>query len=178
MAICFQPMCLIRCWRRCISRIRIKSSPLRLRQSVPPRVLGAEPEHDWCFYFTRAALAQQAADWQTVVAMGQAADTEGFSAEPGFGDEYLPFIEGYARTGDFDRAFVLTDAAAPDAGPGLCKLWNRIEQSSQLDETEVEKIHNVKDDPGLFILKKSKKEHVSFRTNLFCMKEYEKCKAI
>jgi hypothetical protein len=116
--------------------------------SVPPRVLGAEPEHDWCFYFTRAALAQQAADWQTVVAMGQAADTEGFSAEPGFGDEYLPFIEGYARTGDFDRAFVLTDAAAPDAGPGLCKLWNRIEQSSQLDEAEVENIHNVKETLG------------------------------
>jgi hypothetical protein len=42
----------------------------------------------------------------------------------------------------------LTDAAAPDAGPGLCNLWIRIEQSSQLDETEVEQIHDVKETLG------------------------------
>jgi hypothetical protein len=80
--------------------------------------------------------------------MGQAVETKGFSAQAGFGDEYLPFIEGYARTGDFDQALVLTDAAAPDAGPGLCNLWIRIEQSSQLDETEVEQIHDVKETLG------------------------------
>jgi len=116
--------------------------------SAPPRILGKEPEHGWCYYYSKAALAQQAADWQTVVEMGQTADAEGFSAEPGFSDEYLPFIEGYARTGDFDQALALTDAAAPDAGPGLCKLWTRVEQSSQLDEAEVERIHEVKNDLG------------------------------
>jgi len=112
--------------------------------SVPPQILGKEPEHGWCYYYSKAALAQQNEDWQTVVEMGQAAETEGFSAEAGFGDEYLPFIEGYARTGDFDQALVLTDAAAPDAGPGLCKLWTRVEQSSPLDEAEVERIHEAK----------------------------------
>ena len=139
--------------------------------SVPPRILGKEPEHSWCYYYSKAALAQQVEDWQTVVEMGRAADTEGFSAEAGFGDEYLPFIEGYARTGDFDQALALTDAAAPDAGPGLCKLWTRVEQSPQLDEAEVERIHKVKKDLGCHP-EKMKKEHVSFRTNLFCMKEY------
>ncbi len=112
--------------------------------AVPPRILGDEPEHGWCYFYTKAALAQQAADWQTVVEMGQAAATQGISAEAGFGDEYLPFIEGYARTGDFDQAFVLTDAAAADAGPGLCKLWTRVEQSMQLDETDVKQIHEMK----------------------------------
>ena len=116
--------------------------------AVPPRILGNEPEHGWCYFYTKAALAQQAADWQTVVAMGQAVETQGFSAEAGFGDEYLPFIEGYAQTGDFDQAFVLTDAAAADAGPGLCKLWTRVEQSMQMNEADMERIHDVKNALG------------------------------
>ncbi len=113
-------------------------------RSTPPRILGGEPAHDWCYYYTKAALAQQAGDWQTIVELGQAADAQGFTAETGFGDEYLPFVEGYARTGDFDQALVLTDVAALDAGPGLCTLWTRVEQSAQLDAVDIERIAEMK----------------------------------
>ena len=80
--------------------------------------------------------------------MGQAAQAAGFTAEPGFGDEYLPFIEGYARSGDFDQALGLSDAAAADAGPGLCKLWTRVEQATQPDETVTVRIQELKDSLG------------------------------
>ena len=116
--------------------------------AVPPHILGKEPEHSWCYFYTRAALAQHAGEWQTVVEMGQAAETQGFTAEHGFGDEYLPFVEGYARTGNIDQALVLTDKAAQDAGPGLCSVWARIEQSMQLNEEDAARIFEVKETLG------------------------------
>lgn len=116
--------------------------------ALPPRILGEEPAHGWCYYYEKAALAQQAGDWQTIVDLGETTELEGLAAAQGFTEEYLPFIEGYARTGNWDQALSLTEAASQDAGPGLCKLWTRLEQSLQFDVEETDSIHQLKDSLG------------------------------
>jgi len=120
----------------------ITDSPL---PSVPPQILGAEPAHGWCYYYTKAALAQQAGDWEGIVEMGEAAKAAGLTAASGFGDEYLPFIEGYARMGDFDQALGLSNSAAGEADPGLCNVWTRVEQSTDPDEDAAARIRELKE---------------------------------
>jgi len=120
----------------------ITDSPL---PSVPPQILGAEPAHGWCYYYTKAALAQQAGDWEGIVEMGEAAKAAGHTAASGFGDEYLPFIEGYARMGDFDQALGLSNSAAGEADPGLCNVWTRVEQSTDPDEDAAARIRELKE---------------------------------
>jgi hypothetical protein len=68
----------------------------------PPSIFGSEPTHDWCFYYEKAELARQMNDWQTVVSLGdQAIQNHIGSYDPG---EWLPFIEGYIRTNQLNRA--------------------------------------------------------------------------
>ena len=43
----------------------------------PPYLLGPEPEHDWCYYFEKAELARQQADWQQVAMLGDQALGDG-----------------------------------------------------------------------------------------------------
>ena len=98
--------------------------------AVPPRVLGAEPEHGWCYAFQKADLARQREDWKGVVEIGN----EAFSASLEANDplEYLPFIEGYARAGDWDKALELSNEvqAVKLYRPDLCKTWSRIQDGA------------------------------------------------
>lgn len=117
-------------------------------EAVPPLILGAEPEHDWCYFYTKADLARQTQDWQKVAGLGDAAEAQGLNPADGYAVEYLPFIEGYARTGNWDRAFELTETAAHSAAPGLCSLWSRVEQTMQLESAESSQIKLLKDAMG------------------------------
>ena len=94
-----------------------------------PDVYGPEPEHGWCYYFEKADLARQLGDWETVTSLGdEASKLNDFPNNP---VERFVFIEGYAHTGDWDRALKLSREAyrvSKDyVGPLLCKLWKRIE---------------------------------------------------
>ncbi len=90
-----------------------------------------EPEHGWCYYFQKAELARQYEQWEQVVSLARIAFGEGLRpADPA---ERLVFIEGYARTGDWDRAVELSRQSADDSQlmkPPLCQLWKRIEAES------------------------------------------------
>ena len=97
-----------------------------------PDVYGPEPEHGWCYYFEKADLARQLGDWETVTSLGdEASKLNDFPNNP---VERFVFIEGYAHTGDWDRALKLSREAyrvSKDyVGPLLCKLWKRIETES------------------------------------------------
>lgn len=116
--------------------------------AVPPRILGKEPQHSWCYYYTQADLARQAQDWPAVAKLGYQAQEAGLTAAEGFSTEYLPFIEGYARTGNWDQALQFTDAAAQEDRPGVCKLWTRIEQSGAWTAAELKTIRTVQDTLG------------------------------
>jgi hypothetical protein len=76
---------------------------------LPVEIFGKEPEHTWCYYFQIASLAHQFGDWQAVSKLGDEAEGKGFS--PASPHEWLPFIEGYAHSGQWDKALDRTQRA-------------------------------------------------------------------
>lgn len=102
-----------------------------------PAIYGAEPRHDWCFYFERADLAAQSADWGRVVTLGdQALALNDYPNDP---VERFVFIEGYAHEGEWNKALDLSSTSYKVSKvymPALlCRLWGRIE-SSTVDSAE------------------------------------------
>jgi hypothetical protein len=99
-------------------------------------IFGAEPPHDWCYYFEKAELARQQADWQKVAALGDEAFSRG--EHPNTWMERLPFIEGYAHIRDWDKARQLTEefASVPEMAAPACALWLRVEQAIPLAPSE------------------------------------------
>ena len=70
------------------------SSPVQMDTSL----FGKEPEHDWCYYFSKADLARQQGNWDEVVNLeNQALEKFGFPKyEP---RQIFPLIEGLAIQG-------------------------------------------------------------------------------
>ena len=87
-----------------------------------------EPEHEWCYYFTKAELAQQTGDYQKVVSLGNEAASHGY--QPTDQNEWLVFIKAYALIGDIQTAKALSTAAlAEDARirRGVCSVWEQAQ---------------------------------------------------
>jgi hypothetical protein len=95
---------------------------------LPPQLQGAEPPHSWCYYFEQADLARQTQDWERIVELGEEAFL--LDDHPNQAEERIPFIEGYAHLGNWERARQLT-LEALDQNPGanriLCHAWERLE---------------------------------------------------
>lgn len=94
---------------------------------APPGLSGSQPGAGWCYYFQKADLARQQGEWDSVVALGEAAFALGDS--PNHASERAPFIQGYAYTGRWQRARELTLEALRInklMGPMLCSLWADI----------------------------------------------------
>lgn len=99
-------------------------------------IYGPEPDLAWCQLFQKADLARQLGDWQQVTALGDQAAKNGFSIKNSSSNtpyEWLPFIEGYARTGQMQNAMQISeDILARDSRihTRLCTLWKKINQSA------------------------------------------------
>ncbi len=97
----------------------------------PTSIFGPEPERTWCYYYEKAELASQEADWDTITQLGDEAMKLGH--RPNNVREWLPFIEGFAHTGELQKAEMLT-LDSKQTQPGLtielCNLWGRISESS------------------------------------------------
>jgi hypothetical protein len=88
----------------------------------------SEPKHEWCYYFTKAELAQQMDDYQKVVSFGDEAVSLGY--QPTDQNEWLVFIKAYALTGDISTAKKLSTAAlAKDVRVrrGVCSAWKQVQ---------------------------------------------------
>jgi hypothetical protein len=109
-----------------------ESQPGKSPPRPPAHIFGEEIAHGWCYYFEKADLARQLGDWQRVADLGN----EAFAGSDYPNDplERFTFIEGYAHTGDWDRAHNLTQdtySFSPQVmQPMLCKLWERIERET------------------------------------------------
>ena len=107
--------------------------PAGSADSITPPVtqFGKEPAHGWCYYFEKADLARQQQDWQQVAALGdQAFQLKDYPNDP---SERMPFIEGYAHVGNWQRAIELTqdsESVTSLMRPMLCGLWQRINQTT------------------------------------------------
>jgi hypothetical protein len=78
----------------------------------------------WCHTYQKADLARQMGDWREVVRLGEI--TPDLSSSFYSPTELLPFIEGYARLGEFQKAHDLTIRAYNADGYTyhmLCGLW-------------------------------------------------------
>ncbi len=119
------------------SRYLVEAIPLSdpglidIHSSQVPRLpFIAEPEHAWCYYFTKADLARQQGDWQKVVDLYREATSLGY--KPGDPFEWLVFIEAQAMTGDVVTAQKLTDtavAASARVRLGVCQVWKRVQNA-------------------------------------------------
>jgi hypothetical protein len=118
---------------------RIDPSPLR--PGYPPEeIFGPEPERGWCYYYQKADLARQTKDWEQAAALGDAAQAAGFTPDESASFtplEWLPMIEGYARTGRWDEAEKLSleiyqNDRRIDAR--LCNLWDTLETTTPASE--------------------------------------------
>jgi hypothetical protein len=98
-----------------------------------------EPKHEWCYYFTKAELAQQTGDYQKVVSLGNEAASLGY--QPTDQNEWLVFIKAHALTGDLETAESISAAALKEddrVRRGVCATWQKIEEN--IASAGVEKI--------------------------------------
>lgn len=104
-------------------------------------IFGPEPAHTWCYFFQKADLARQTGDWDEIIDMYEQAQQLGF--DPGYGAEYIPFIEASAQTGDWQKAYDLTvaaDALSPGHKRMMCSTWVRLSSLPSVDMALVERI--------------------------------------
>jgi len=90
--------------------------------TVFPAIFGPEGAHDWCYYYQKASLARQQADWAAAARLGDAARQEGLApADP---LEWMPMLQGYLHENRPADAAEL--AALLDQGAGstvLCRQY-------------------------------------------------------
>jgi len=112
-----------------------------------PEIFGTEPEPDWCYYFEKAELARQIGDWTQVAKLADHAlkIKKTFLRENA--SELVPFIEGYAHTGQWQKAKQISLQAAQysDKMPYmLCDVWNRIRSNTSDSLHRQQALENIK----------------------------------
>ncbi|MCC6146196.1 MAG: hypothetical protein IT308_01375 [Anaerolineaceae bacterium] len=97
--------------------------------SLPPAFQGDAPR-DWCFYFEKADLARQQQDWMTISNLATQAESLDLTEKNRY--ELLPFIEGFAHTGEVERFRQYVNLANEDEEirPALCQRLNHIQTNS------------------------------------------------
>ncbi len=79
-----------------IEQIQVEEEP----KTPPSEIFGQEPEHEWCYYYQKAALAEQRQDWEEAARLGDEAISLGHRALDY--SEWVPFLAGYIHTGRID----------------------------------------------------------------------------
>jgi hypothetical protein len=78
---------------------KIETVQVDVPSHTPPFILfGAEPEHNWCFYYQKATLARQLEDWEQISILGKQAEKSGL--HPNDQIEWMPFLQSAASMGD------------------------------------------------------------------------------
>ncbi len=93
---------------------------------MPSDVFGKEPARTWCYYFEKADLERQYQEWDEVLKTWSQAKANKF--EPGYGPEYLPFIEAFIQKGDWKQALELSERAkvqTSEMSGMLCSDWQK-----------------------------------------------------
>jgi hypothetical protein len=107
-------------------------------QATPPEVIfGPEPAHDWCFYYEKASLARQKGDWETVIALGEEAQRNGFS--PTDRIEWMPFLQAYVATRRMDalEPYPSIMVGIPLVRSQTCKILGQTANGSHPGDLEL-----------------------------------------
>lgn len=114
--------------------------------SPPPGIFGREPKHGWCYYFEKADLAAQSADWEQVLGLWKEAQGKGLG--PGHGVEYFPFIRAYASLGQWDQAVQLSVTSSKISNRmegAVCNLWTSMKADSLDSSSRQEALRRIDD---------------------------------
>ena len=92
------------------------------------QLLGKGEKEDWCYYYESADLARQYQNWEEIVELWKKSQNKKLRASHGI--EYIPFIEGFAHSLEWEEAIAITKEAkklshAMDSI--LCPLWDEID---------------------------------------------------
>lgn len=101
-------------------------------------------QSSWCFFYQKAELARQTQDWGEIIELWQQAEEEGFRAQNGI--ELLPFIEGFAYQGAWQKSAQLTKRANQltlGMDSVFCPLWKEIDASTSNSDTKSEILNSV-----------------------------------
>lgn len=110
---------------------RIQADPPQPARLPAEIAAGDDERGGWCYYLQKADLARQQGDWQGVAELGDIAF--GMDDKPNHASERAPFIQGYAYSGNWERAVELTREALTInrfMGPMLCDLWVDIQANA------------------------------------------------
>jgi hypothetical protein len=88
----------------------------------------AEPKPNWCYFFTKAELANQQNDYETSAKLADEALAANFQPEDA--REWLVFVEAYALNGEVDKAVETSKkalAADKKTLKAVCTVWVQIQ---------------------------------------------------
>ncbi len=135
-----------RAWLSVSDLSRIRPAP----EAAPPAdIFGRELAHGWCYYYEKADLARQYGQWATVAQLWGQATRMG--VRPRNSIELLPFIEAYARSGDWATAAKLTKQgqALPDRSTSvLCDVWRELGSTAAASPERDQTVSTVKKQLG------------------------------
>jgi hypothetical protein len=117
---------------------------VRLRDEI----LGND-QNTWCFFYQKAALAQQNKHWDEIPSLWERASAD--KLKTAFGTEYLPFIRGFAHLGEWQKAREITSAAnklSKAMDSILCPLWVDLEESTPASAEKDDAVKQVRDALG------------------------------
>jgi len=108
---------------------------------VRNQILG-NGENNWCYYYETADLARQYQKWENIVDLWKISNNK--NLRPAHGIEYIPFIDGFAHTGEWEKALEFTKTArklSKAMESILCPLWQDINRSmpSSIDNEQATK---------------------------------------
>jgi hypothetical protein len=114
--------------------------------SVLPKLFSQPSSLPWCYYFEKADLERQNSNWDGIISLWNEADKLNLTPESAM--EYGPFIEGFGMKGEYIQAGQLSKkviAKEKNLQPGICDIWNRVEQVSSGRESEIQSIERELD---------------------------------
>lgn len=121
--------------------------PVEGESPTPPKAIYGETDSQtWCYYFEKADLARQYQEWDEIVRLWNEAEANGERPDNGF--EYIPFIEGFGQTGDWDKVKEMTKFAnRVTAGlePSLCGALDRLAESAPATDKKEAALNGLKE---------------------------------
>jgi hypothetical protein len=115
--------------------------------TLPKEIYGETNTQTWCYYFEKADLARQYGQWDEVVRLWNEAQATGERPDNGF--EYIPFIEGFGHSGDWERVKEMTKFAkrvTSGLEPSLCGAMDRLSENAPASTEKDETINGLKAD--------------------------------
>lgn len=111
-----------------ISRVRTEDDP----RTPPMSVFGSEPERGWCYYYEKASLERQRGNWEAVASLAKQVRELGL--RPRDRVEWLPFLYGFAYTGQYDaiNSLVPVVKESPFIRYQVCQSLKNIEPSGNM----------------------------------------------